>query len=851
MLQTLRDLVNTGLQANAHECWRLFRQIVQGLSHIHGLSIVHRDLKPENIFIDSGGDVRIGDFGLARPGDYRTSASSTKPTREVFGSFTKNIGTASYIAPEVRSAGNGKYNEKADMFSLGVILLEMSIPFATGMERAQTLAKLQKEDHTLPPALDVPEKATQGRIFLSLVQNKPSMRPSSADLLNSGEIPVQDEDESFRKARRLLADQNSHFRSGFISSLFPKPQMTSEYPILVGTTPSDPMQAITLLEDVRAMSRSLPNDLELQAKVKSHLTAIFHHHGAVERTDSPALFPLHQSYPSEDVVQFLSPTGKVMQLPYDLILPNAISLAGRSRPEPKTFVFDNVYRVDHLKDQPKIFGEANFDIVSEKSTNLALREAEVIKIVDEILDTFPNLSSVQMCYHINHSYLLNAILRFCNIDASRWLAAKETISKLHTGEWTWTKVRHELRGPSIAIPATSLDELELFDFRDTWDDAVPRLRSILKDAFNLEATFAHMQAVTLYLARLNIKRKVYISPLSSYNEKFYNGNILFQCIYDQKRRSVLAAGGRYDQLIRQHQPITSRRTHVHAVGFQLAWTSLSANLASYLEKVAKSKNKKRADPLHTSAWKTRRCDVLVDSFDQELLDTVGVDILNELWSNNISAELAERDIEVNGENVYTKTDERVDDHNWVILVKAEDLMKIKNTSRKDETEVRVSELAVHLRTEVRDRDRQEGRAPKASLLRHSSQQDSAAPDKDREVDIKVLSSQNKGKKVNRKTIVEEAQAHKRAYLQACSDSPIVAIETKDEIFEGIIETRLSDPDSWKEFIQGAPPGERQYLGQLQNMLKNMQKDATPSNSNAIIYNFRTKACIAYHLGKAP
>lgn len=51
--ETLRDLINSGLQANAAECWRLFRQIVQGLVHIHAASIVHRDLKPENIFIDS------------------------------------------------------------------------------------------------------------------------------------------------------------------------------------------------------------------------------------------------------------------------------------------------------------------------------------------------------------------------------------------------------------------------------------------------------------------------------------------------------------------------------------------------------------------------------------------------------------------------------------------------------------------------------------------------------------------------------------------------------------------------------------------------------------------------------
>ena len=95
-----------------------------------------------------------------------------------------------------------------------------------------------------------------------------------------------------------------------------------------------------------------------------------------------------------------------------------------------------------------------------------------------------------------------------------------------------------------------------------------------------------------------------------------------------------------------------------------------------------------------------------------------------------------------------------------------------------------------------------------------------------------------------------AQQHKAEYLQNCADSPIVAIETKDDIFDGIIDTRLSDPDSWKKFIQSAAPGERQYLGQLQNLLKTMAKEAVPGNSTAIVYNFRTKSCISYNLGKA-
>ena len=103
----------------------------------------------------------------------------------------------------------------------------MNVPFSTGMERAETLAHLQKDDCTLPPALMLPEKATQARIVRSLVQSNPSERPSSSELLNSGEIPDQAEDESLRMARRLLHDRSSQYRSQFITSLFAKVRVSS------------------------------------------------------------------------------------------------------------------------------------------------------------------------------------------------------------------------------------------------------------------------------------------------------------------------------------------------------------------------------------------------------------------------------------------------------------------------------------------------------------------------------------------------------------------------------------------------------------------------------------------------
>ena len=42
----------------------LFRQIVEGLAHIHQQGIIHRDLKPENLFLDAKEHIKIGDFGM-------------------------------------------------------------------------------------------------------------------------------------------------------------------------------------------------------------------------------------------------------------------------------------------------------------------------------------------------------------------------------------------------------------------------------------------------------------------------------------------------------------------------------------------------------------------------------------------------------------------------------------------------------------------------------------------------------------------------------------------------------------------------------------------------------------------
>jgi translation initiation factor 2-alpha kinase 4 len=101
----------------------LFRQILDGLSHIHSHGIIHRDLKPDNIFIDVANNPRIGDFGLATSGHLSTVQRSSVPA-DIGESFTRSVGTTYYVAPEVQSVSSGQYNQKVDVSQPRVFRVE-------------------------------------------------------------------------------------------------------------------------------------------------------------------------------------------------------------------------------------------------------------------------------------------------------------------------------------------------------------------------------------------------------------------------------------------------------------------------------------------------------------------------------------------------------------------------------------------------------------------------------------------------------------------------------------------------------------------------------------------------------
>src|SRR4051812_38873727 len=92
-------------------------QIADGLEEAHEHGIVHRDLKPGNIIITPKGQLKLLDFGLARP----TRVSDLDPTAS---GTDQNAGTIPYMAPEQLRGGG--VDLRSDLWAAGVVIYEMA-----------------------------------------------------------------------------------------------------------------------------------------------------------------------------------------------------------------------------------------------------------------------------------------------------------------------------------------------------------------------------------------------------------------------------------------------------------------------------------------------------------------------------------------------------------------------------------------------------------------------------------------------------------------------------------------------------------------------------------------------------
>ncbi|KAI9020665.1 kinase-like domain-containing protein [Phycomyces nitens] len=227
---------------DCHKNILLFSQILQGAAYIHDRGLIHRDLKPSNIFLsvpftpseNNGRDSRrsslavpseepprrksicseewvpkIGDFGLAatvldESGDATivlptsiesgsksrldngipdTTTSQNLPKRRPklpMRTRTIGVGTRTYASPEQLAVPVQAYDEKVDIYSLGIIFFELYQPFTTGMERATAIDRLK--DGLFPDGF-VKRFPKESALILWMMDKDPAKRPSAQRLL--------------------------------------------------------------------------------------------------------------------------------------------------------------------------------------------------------------------------------------------------------------------------------------------------------------------------------------------------------------------------------------------------------------------------------------------------------------------------------------------------------------------------------------------------------------------------------------------------------------------------------------------------------------------------------------------
>ncbi|KAI8883131.1 kinase-like protein [Backusella circina FSU 941] len=205
----------------------IFRQLLEGAAYMHKQRLIHRDLKPGNIFLSRAtGDrskqigprresellynstlspheiyefmtegkwvPKIGDFGLAADinldddddAEIQNILPSVKPettARCKMANRTCGVGTRTYAAPEQLATPPQPYDEKADIYSLGIIMFELYFPCTTGMERASAIDNLKRG--IFPPHFEEMFPLVVNLVSL-MMKSDPKQRPTASELLH-------------------------------------------------------------------------------------------------------------------------------------------------------------------------------------------------------------------------------------------------------------------------------------------------------------------------------------------------------------------------------------------------------------------------------------------------------------------------------------------------------------------------------------------------------------------------------------------------------------------------------------------------------------------------------------------
>ena len=270
--RTLKELIRSVGRMQPKQAVSIALRILAALDHAHRNNIVHRDIKPQNILVDESGNVKVGDFGIARV----TTSSTLTATMDgvVFGSVH-------YISPE--QARGETADEKSDLYSVGVVLYEMltgQMPFDS--ETAVSIAikhigEAPKTARSVNP--DIPRALDE--ILQKALLKAPGERYQSAAAMASDlkqalvnpkggfvRTPAMEAQRKKRNMRRiqlcvafivaLAAAMTAVFMSGVLDVYF----YSVTVPSVLGATSEDALRSLKAFKLESSISMSYSEEVE-------------------------------------------------------------------------------------------------------------------------------------------------------------------------------------------------------------------------------------------------------------------------------------------------------------------------------------------------------------------------------------------------------------------------------------------------------------------------------------------------------------------------------------------------------------------------------------------------------------
>lgn len=570
--RTLRQVFESYNHFDKDIAWHLCRQIVEGLAHIHAQGIIHRDLTPNNIFFDARNDIKIGDFGLAKFLELEQldhDAALPTDTAGVSMDGTGQVGTYFYTAPEIEQ-GWPKIDEKADMYSLGIVFFEVWHPFGTAMERLVILSDL-KQKGELPPSW-VAQFPEQASLLRRLMSPSPSDRPSANDLLKHAFPPRMESELLDNMLRTMQTSEDRSVYDKVVNAIFDEEMLRMK-------NQHQRAGRLRIARDDTSCIQLEDLDTELRDCVIEIVREVFKQHCAkhleiisVRLLDDSPQF-------NRNSVKLLTHGGDLLELCHELRLPFVRWLIANQKSSFKRYEISSVFRRAIGHSPPNRYLQGDFDIIGGAS---ALTEAEAIKVTMDIVTRFFFPDSCDI--HLNHGDLLDAIWSWVGIKPEHRQKVAELLSLMGSlrpqsseRKLKWAVIRRQLL-QELNLAEAVVNRLQTVGLRfcGAADQALPRLRGALPADTRIRKALDDLSDLFIHLRVWKIENHVYINALMPPTEN-YHRDLFFQ-IYLTKENNpgsvnegaLLAVGGRYDYLLHQMWDNEYRASPPGAVGTSLA-----------------------------------------------------------------------------------------------------------------------------------------------------------------------------------------------------------------------------------------------------------------------------------------